>query len=216
MFKKLFEKAVTGSYDISFCGYNEYYNDTGKTKPVKDVLDLPYSAGVVDRVNIDFLIPFQRIGIWRAIYKKSFLENNKISFDSSLRRFDDLPFKVLTYLKADSVISVPEHLYYYRLAREGQDVSANDKRLYVHFDIFKKLDESFASNVTDEQLDYYHIVKIHTHLWALSKLKKEFIKEYKELAKHDLLALYSKEKIFDAVERYCSRKLLKKAKKLLR
>lgn len=58
-----------------------------------------------------------RVAIWRGIYKKSFLEKNKIHFYTDLRRFDDLPFKIEVFAAAKSVIAIDEYLYYYRLSR---------------------------------------------------------------------------------------------------
>ena len=72
------------------------------------------------------------------------------------------------------------------MGRPGQDVSANDERLYVHFDIFKLLDEFFAKGHNADQMKYYRIVKIQTHYWALTLLDKKYIKEYLDRASKDL------------------------------
>lgn len=50
------------------------------------------------------MIAFARLAIWRGIYKKEFLNNNKIGLYTDLRRFDDLPFKIETFTNAQSVI----------------------------------------------------------------------------------------------------------------
>lgn len=215
MLKKLLFKALSGSYDIAYCGYNEYYNDTGKIKPIYDFINAPYDNGTEDRDAIDELIPFMRVGIWRMIFRRAMLEENNIHFYTDLKRFDDLPFKVETLKYCKSVVSVPEHLYYYRLARVGQDIAANDERLYVHFDIFKYLDEDFKTKTTSKQLDLYHVVKICTHGWALAKLKPEFVKPYLSSAKVDLLSLYNKKQLKNVVAIHC-RNMKKTLRKILR
>lgn len=184
MYEKLLKRALLGSLDITVCGYNEYYNNTGKSKPVPDMIGFPYTWGLYTRADIDPFIAYLRIGIWRGIYRREMLIENNIHFYLDLPRYDDLPFKVETLAVAEKIATVDEHLYYYRLDREGQDVGANDQKLYVHFDIFKHLDK-FFENRSDNQKYYYSIVKRDTHNWALSKIKKELKPEYKKLMKEE-------------------------------
>ncbi len=186
MFRKLLRAAMTGSYDISFCGYNEYYENIKEIKRVEDTLGEPYCDGTTNIKRIQDLIAYCRVAIWRCIFKKDMLEKSKIHFYTDLRRFDDLPFKVETFAAAHSVIAIPEHLYYYRLSRPGQDVAADDERLYVHFDIFKYLDESIASQKNAYLTDCLQICKLQTHLYALRKIKPEFKTYYIAHAKEDL------------------------------
>lgn len=186
MFRKLLRSAMIGNYDISYCGYKEYYENTGETKEAIDVLGWPYDRGVSDEKKIQELVAFCRVAIWRGIYKMDMLKNNNIHFYTDLRRFDDLPFKVETFAAARSVITVNEPLYFYRLARPGQDVAADDERLYVHFPIFQYLNESIGKTQNARLIDWLHICKIQTHRYALEKIKPEFEKEYLKNAKADM------------------------------
>lgn len=188
MFKKLFMRALSGSYEISYCGYKELYETTGTVRNIEDLMGWPYNEGTSDRKAINALIAFRRIAIWRGIYLKEMLDRNGIHFYTDIRRFDDLPFKVETFAVANSVVCVPEYLYYYRMARPGQDVSADDERLYVHFQIFHYLDQFIRKLGDKEQLEYLQVVKIQTHQWALEKIKKQFIREYVKRAKVDMLS----------------------------
>ena len=185
MFRKLLRAAMVGSFEISYCGYNNYYENNGKSERVIDTLGWPYNTGVYFPKEIFPLIVFQRIAIWRGIYKRELIDRAKIHFYTDLRRFDDLPFKVEVYANAKSVISTEEYLYYYRLERPGQDVSVDDQRLYVHFDIFNYLNKSIASLNNQRLTDCLQLVKIQSHRWAISKLKKEYLKEYMAKARED-------------------------------
>lgn len=187
MFRKLLSRAMVGSYEISYCGYKELYEESGKTRDIPDLLSSPYKEGTVDPNQIQALMAFLRVAIWRGIYRAEMLRRNKIHFYTDLRRFDDLPFKFEAFASAKSVVCVPEHLYYYRMARPGQDVSANDERLYVHFSIFEYLDEFVAAHGTKELYDYLQIVKLHTHIYALQKLLPQYVKEYALRARQDIL-----------------------------
>lgn len=186
MFRKLLRAAMTGSYDISYCGYNEYYENTGETRRAQDTLGEPYISGTSDRRAIQELIVSTRIAIWRSIFKKEMLDSGKVHFYTDLKRFDDLPFKAESFAACRSVIAVPEFLYYYRLARPGQDVSADDERLYVHFTIFRYLDASIAGSQDPRLVDLLLITKLNTHLWAIGKIKEEFKDTYIDRAREDL------------------------------
>lgn len=215
MFEKLFHRAMDGDYDIAYCGFKYFYNETQKTENVPDNMEEAYIKGTRDLKLIDSQIAYRRIGIWRAIYSRRLIEENGITFNEKLPRFDDLPFKVMTQAKALGVVCVPEYLYCYRLNRPGQDVSADDRRLYVHFEIFKQLDDFFKKPRDVQQLEYYIVVKLDTHVWALSKIKDEFRDEYLRLAKEDLLRCGDAEKLKNIVSVYCGRKQRKALNKIL-
>lgn len=189
MFHKLLKAAMEGNFDISLCGYNEYYENTGKIKKADDSLWYPYIEGCYDSDKINELITYCRVAIWRGIYRIEFLKNNNISFYTDLKRFDDLPFKVETFAFAKSVVIIPEYLYYYRLEREGQDVAADDDRLFVHFDIFEHLNESVGKTRIQQLIDNLQMCKIQTHRYALSKIRKEYKAEYILRAAKDLTSL---------------------------
>lgn len=189
MYRKLLKAAMCGNFDISLCGYNEYYENTGKIKPAEDSLWYPYLDGCYDSDKINELITYCRVAIWRGIYRRGFIEKNGIRFYTDIRRFDDLPFKVETFAHARSVIMIPEYLYYYRLEREGQDVSADDERLYVHFDIFQHLNDSIGGTRDQKLIDNLQMCKIQTHRYALSKIKAEYREEYLRRARIDLDSL---------------------------
>lgn len=187
MFRKLLSRAMVGNYEVSYCGYRELYEETGKTRDIPDLLSSPYKDGTVDPNEIQPLMAFLRVAIWRGIYRSEMLRRNKIHFYTDLRRFDDLPFKFEVFASAKSVVCVPEHLYYYRMARPGQDIAANDDRLYVHFPIFEYLDKFVQAHGTKELYDYLQIVKLHTHIYALQKLLPQYVKEYAVRARQDIL-----------------------------
>lgn len=186
MYRKLLRAAMVGSYDISYGGYYEYYENNGQIRAVDDVLGWPYNLGVTDPAKIQELITFCRVAIWRGIYKMSMLKQSKIHFYTEIRRFDDLPFKIETFAAARSVIAVNEPLYYYRLARPGQDMAADDERLYVHFPIFAHLNESVAGKKDPHVTDYLQMAKIQTHRFAVEKIQPQYVKEYVRQAREDL------------------------------
>lgn len=205
MFRKLLSRALTGSYEISYSGYKELYEESGTTREIEDVLGWPYCDGTFDPAKIDELIAYRRIAIWRGIYSKDLIKREEIHFYEDLRRFDDLPFKVETLARARSVVSVPEYLYYYRMSRPGQDVAADDERLYVHFPIFEHLQDFFKRIRDKRQIELLEVVKIQTHRWALEKLKSEFVAEYCCQAKSDLDTNFDFRTGINIIKRSCSK-----------
>ena len=176
-----------GSYEMTYCGYKEYYEEDGSTQDVlNDCLKDPYLTGTYRRDKVQLLTVNTRVAIWRALYRKDILEKKNIRFHESLKRFDDLPFRVEYIFAAGSAACVPEYLYYYRLGRKGQDVSCTDERLFVHFPIFDFLDK-YTDEFKDERLqDLLQIVKIQTHGYGLSKIEKKYKKKYLKKAKQQL------------------------------
>lgn len=186
MFRQLLGRAMLGGYELCYCGYNEYIESTGQIIPIKDVLEGDYAWGISERRLIQKLIINQRVAIWRGIYRRDFIEQNKIGFVTSLRRFDDLPFMVEVCAKARTAVALNQNLYYYRIGRPGQDVSCTDDRLYVHFDIFEHLDAIMDEMGEQRLKDYLQVRKLHTHLYAMRIIEDKYLKEYAERARKDL------------------------------
>lgn len=186
MFRKLLRAALIGNFQMAYCGYKEYYQSNGQSKVAPDLIGAPYMYGTTNPDDIRDLACYMRVAIWRGIYSMDMINNAGIHFYTDLRRFDDLPFKMETLAATKSVVSVPEHLYYYRLNRPGQDVTANDDRLYVHEPIFKYLDEFFKKAGKKELVDALQICKIHTHIYAIEKIENKYLKGYLKLAQKDL------------------------------
>lgn len=187
MFYKLFRRAIMGNYSFTYSGYNEYYEEDGNSEPVfNDCLSDPYLTGTYREDKVRLLAVKTRVAVWRALYRKDIIEQNHIRFHEDMKRFDDLPFRVEYIFAAGSAVCVPEYLYYYRLGRKGQDVSCNDKRLFVHFKMFEHLDR-YVDAYKDRCLqDLLQVVKIQTHGYALSKLDQKYRKEYIKRARKQL------------------------------
>ena len=179
MFRKLLSRALLGNYDYAYCGYQEYADDTGQSEPVRnDDLGEPYLSGTYRTDKVPLLAVKTRVAVWRGIYKRALLEQKGIRFHEDLRMYDDLPFRVEVLFAAGSAVCVPEHLYYYRVGRKGQDTGCRDKRLFVHFQIFEHLDR-YTDGFLDKRLqDLLQVIKIQTHGYGLSRIEKAYRKEY--------------------------------------
>lgn len=183
MFHKLLSRAMMGGYELAYCGYLEYEQELGRArKVVNDCMDEIYVTGTYRPDYVQKLMIKTRVAIWRCIYRRDFLCGEGLSFHRKLPRFDDLPFKIESGFLAKSAVCVPEHLYYYRIGRPGQDVSCLDERLFVHFEIFRLLDDFVLPMKNRRLTDYLQIVKLHTHGYALKKIDRQYYWNYLRMA----------------------------------
>lgn len=187
MFYKLLSRAIMGNYELAYCGYQEYDEESGTVRRVREnCMREPFLTGTYRPDQVQRLMIQTRVGIWRCIYKKAFLEEHGIVFHEELKRFDDLPFKIESGFRAKSAVCVPEYLYCYRLGRAGQDVACRDEGLFVHFEIFRLLDAAVRPRKSRRLTDYLQIVKLHTHGFALSRIDRKYYAEYLRRARRQM------------------------------
>lgn len=187
MYIELLKRALLGNYDLTYCGFAEYYEDSGNLKIAEnDYMGEPYLTGTYRQDKVQLLVVNTRVAIWRCLYKKSIIQESGITFHEDLKRFDDLPFKVEYIFASKSAVCVPKILYYYRLGRQGQDTSYRDKRLYIHFEIFRYLNEYVKKKNDQRMWDLLQIVKLNTHKYAISIIRSDLKKDYIKKACREL------------------------------
>lgn len=86
MFKKLFSRAMIGSYDVCYCGYNCFYENSGVVEKIDDTLDERYSRGTTDENLIHRLIMYLRVAIWRGVYRADFLQKKRYKLPGELKK----------------------------------------------------------------------------------------------------------------------------------
>lgn len=144
----------------------------------------PTRGGVMRRPRAVALVA--QPTIWRRLYRRAFLQNQKIGFDIRLRRFDDMPFQFQTLINTGDIAFSDHCLTYYRQNREGQDIGVTDERLYVHFPILGLLREYAFTSGDKEVYRNYLMIQYHTHDWALTKIKYELRAPYRNFMARDL------------------------------
>lgn len=83
--------------------------------------------------------------VWRVAYRRKFLELNKIEFDESMSLFEDAAFISHCVAFASSSVSIPDELYNYTPAPQGNLASGLDSRRHWQY--------KFASKAFRERLD---------------------------------------------------------------
>lgn len=187
MFYKLLKRAMLGNYDLAYCGYNEYYEESGEAEPVdNECMTKNYCYGEYNPDKVKMLAVNTRVAIWRCLYKKSILNQYNIRFQEKLNRFDDLPYRTEYMFASKSAVCIPEYLYYYRIGRKGQDTACTDERLYVHFNIFEYLEKHVKACKDRKLLDLLQAIELQTHAYGLSKIQKQYRKRYSKKVKLQL------------------------------
>ena len=174
IYKELLSRALSGNYDVTWCGYNKYDDQTGSVNRVDDLNGWPFDYGVINKEIIDTLIAYHSVAVCSAIYKNKFLIDNNIHFINEVEN-SDIAFKVKTMASASSVASIEKYLYNYQINTRSNDYFEN-------FVIFKDLDLFFADR-NEKQKVYYKIVKKETHKAALITMDEKSKKKYKKMMK---------------------------------
>jgi glycosyltransferase involved in cell wall biosynthesis len=187
MFRSLLESAVRYGSEIAQCGYQEFHESLGEFKPINETFRFSHNSGPGSGLmarSLDLML--SRPTIWRRIYRREFLAFHEIDFIAGLPRFDDLPFHVMTTGLAERVSVIEGYFYCYRQQRPGQDIEADDARLFVHFPIFRCLKEFLNQHHTAELERQMKLAQIATHYWGSLRIKATLRDEYLDAAAYDV------------------------------
>ena len=137
-FEKFYSRIDKKIYDIIIGNYIRYQNKV-KTKEVRLLEDKKIISGeeILEKKGEEIL---KNAYVVKNLYKKEFLENNKLYFEKNIM-FEDQLFTILCLLKAKNIKYLDYHFYIYRIGREGSLTTSIDKKLFTEssFFICKKL-----------------------------------------------------------------------------
>ena len=151
MFEKMYNKAISGNFDLVICDLNLVYeNSTDITLVSSNVNN--------DTTNIKKLMKNIYPVAWNKLYKRT-LFNNKVYFKERVW-FEDVEFlyRMLPFVKTIGVVKEP---FYQYLQRQGSITSVIDKRLYNYIDnwngIIKFYKERNLYNDYHKELEYSYV-----------------------------------------------------------
>lgn len=175
MYKKLYNKAKDGNYDIVVCGnYNVVEDYSRKTE---DTFVSSYST---DLENIFF----GKMAVWNKIYKKEILVNNKLKFKEKVW-YEDLAFTLKAIINSNSFGFIDEPLYDYLLRQGSTMNNSNVQRNLEILDAFDDILSYIKHNKKEEYLDKIEFLAVdHIYISTIvrivnaevdKKIKKEVI-----------------------------------------
>ena len=136
MYKKMYEKAVSGNFDMVVCDVNYVYEDSDIVKRVSSNIEL-------DTTNIKKAMLNIYPAAWNKIFKKKLFKND-VRFKKGVW-FEDVEFiyRMLPYVKSIGVVKEPFNQY---LQREGYITKSIDPRIYNYIDNFNGIIEYYQKN----------------------------------------------------------------------
>lgn len=118
---EIYETAEKNNVDILQMPFM-FFRD-GKDGPYKSDSVFEYGKVIGHKEIMKYIVRSSSdrsvIFAWRNIYKRAFLIDNNISFDSSLRMLEDPPFNTLAFLKAERFMAADIPGYSYRVRQDS-------------------------------------------------------------------------------------------------
>lgn len=195
--EKLYKKIVEEDVDIVFGRYNYIFENSKHPSysPFGDIAEI--NLKTIDEDPRLFITP---PSVWTKIFKRSFIENNKIEFPEGIPG-QDLTFIVHAFLKAKGIIYLNNYFAcnYNRIRDSKGDVSiSRNKNKKNLMGTAQAYSETFNILKKSEKEDYFpFIFKGHLEFWTEgfiegdlnSSEKMELLKEigflFEEFRKHD-------------------------------
>lgn len=185
--EKAYSNAIKNDSDIVFFKFDQYRDNRLFTHSGPN-LEMQFAGADFDNFTFDwheyrvgpFTGPFAP---WLKLYKKEFLDAHEcFKFPNDLNH-NDVPFHVMTFLKASKISFVPEHLYRYRIDNAGS-ITNNRLKKYDHiFRIINIVEDFLLSEDYMEEFkkefDYFKANRITYEIYGRPE-------EYFYLAKDEL------------------------------
>lgn len=114
--------------------------------------------------------------IWTGLYRKSYLESNRIEFNESPgASYQDTGFSILCNAYARSVCFIPEALYMYRVDNESSSVKSNDKYNCIRDEYDWIGHELFKRGIDNEEFIKFVVgARDYAFVWNLRRLDEKY------------------------------------------
>lgn len=158
--KELYESAVKYDADVLQTSYFVLNENNGQESISRTTFETDKLLSHVDMEReICFVSSKMRVTyVWRNLYKRKFLRENKIMFDDDLLMVEDGPFNMEAYAKAERFVAVDIPVLCYRLRKGSLQrqkyVPDYDKWIYRNWSL--KL-RRYSENCTESRAFYEDI-----------------------------------------------------------
>lgn len=188
-FENLYDIAEQNDCQVVKSDWYFYYKNLERHNIKANLLppnDLNHIINPKEKSDIFYVMP----SIWSAIYRRDFLNKNKIRFLCTPgASYQDTSFNFKVWATADSVYLTSEAYLHYRQNTNTQSISSTGK-VFCVCDEWKEI-ERFVSVELKKRKESFRLinhVKLLTYMWNLNRLSgiaknlflEQFTKEYKE------------------------------------
>lgn len=179
MFEDMYEAArENGSPDIVKSNFWRYRTNPTRNEKYTIVSD-DEDGRVIDLHEYGHIFT-QMPSIWSAIYRRAFLNENKIRFlPSPGASYQDVGFTVKTFTSAERVLLLSRAYLHYRVDNDGSSINNVDKKMHATIDEYKEVDRYLEER--PELKKYYPMVnylRFGNHYWTFENLSPKFAKQY--------------------------------------
>lgn len=112
----LYERARQMDADICVCGANQYFESKGKSYPYNGYMNknrIPETDCFNRETNPDYILNFTNEAVWNKIYKRTFVEENHLTFPG-FRVGEDVFFAIVSLCVAEKITTTPKVLLEHR------------------------------------------------------------------------------------------------------
>lgn len=143
---ELYKKSTEHSSDIAVC---DFYECKSNHNYLHKLIDFKCSS-VFELPELSFEI---NTAPWNKMFKKSFLQENNITFPVG-KKYEDASFMLSALLNAKCIVKVNEALVYYQV-HAGSETTSMNERVFDIFDILLQIqDVSRKVEMNKELTDY--------------------------------------------------------------
>ncbi len=180
MFAELYTVAKKNKADVVKSNYYEY-SQKEQTNTYFEVLNgLEYNR--VTSAEENEKIIFMRPCIWSAIYRRKFLEENRIIFNETPgASYQDTAFAFKVWVCAKRVIFLKEAYLHYRIDNENSSVKSSGK-IFSICDEFWSM-QSFLNEDKKRKDKYSKILqtlKVDSYTWNYNRISEEYQRIFRD------------------------------------
>lgn len=141
----------------------------------------------------DFLSPTVVVGCWNKIYRKSFLLENHLRFEESLRYGEGLKFIVECATKANMIICGKRKIYYYRTDNVNSATTKFDSEKILEGDVALSYIEKQLKADKENKMFLYHRLLyrifslVRSNISVENKLSKEVYQKWLSYCRNNVL-----------------------------
>lgn len=169
MYEKLYEEAEKNNTDVTCCTaalYNEILQTYDYANEYYNLFLIPPSFDnrvFTHKDTKDLLIGKINIALWNKLYRRDFLNENKIRFPEYFI-YEDMPFFYDVWFKAKRISLIRDLGYFYRINRLGSTMSGIGNKILDRITMVELTYEKFRA------LEYFDEIKLQLTSWIIDDL----------------------------------------------
>ncbi len=217
-FEIMYNVAKKNGAEVVKSNYYEYYGETKTDGARSNLFPLKDTGRIIDPRD-DRQIFYQLPCIWAAIYKRSFLVDNKIDFlPTPGAAYQDTGFNLKVWSMARRAYFINRAFLHYRQDNSNSSVKDGGKIFFVK-DEHDSVEEFLKENGLIEELGSIAFTcRFGSYVWNLHRLKFKAAMKFAEVVKNDYKRAkesgYLDENKLDAVGRHNARLIAMRYPKL--